>query len=169
MWRRHTRKPERTQYAWSGLQMVGERSDSDPDAAVQYVYTENSYEPLARIDSRQQHAEMYWYHTEINGLPEKVTDSHGEIVWHGTSTALGTQSARKRACGVGRAAEPAFPWSVPDRETGLHYNTFRYYDPHRGLLHPDGPHRAAGRAEHLYLCRGSVGMGGSVGVDVFVI
>jgi len=56
---------------------------------VQYVYTGNSYEPLARIDSRQQHAEMYGYHTEINGLPEKVTDSHGEIVWRGTSTAWG--------------------------------------------------------------------------------
>ncbi|MDH2914786.1 hypothetical protein N7V53_20025 [Kosakonia sp. HypNH10] len=43
--------PERTQYAWSGLQMVGETSDSHPDAAVLYIHTENSYEPLARGDS----------------------------------------------------------------------------------------------------------------------
>ncbi|MGF6437269.1 hypothetical protein ABIC80_002946 [Kosakonia sp. 1610] len=34
MWRRHVRKPERTQYAWSGLQMLGETRDSHPDAAV---------------------------------------------------------------------------------------------------------------------------------------
>ncbi len=48
MWRRHARKPERTQYAWSSLQMVGKTSDSQPDAAVQSIYTENSDEPLAR-------------------------------------------------------------------------------------------------------------------------
>jgi len=32
VWRRYARKPERTQYAWSGLQMVDETSDSHPDA-----------------------------------------------------------------------------------------------------------------------------------------
>ena len=75
VWRRHARKPERTQYAWSGLQMVGETSDSHPDAAVQYIYTENSYEPLARVDNHGEHADIFWYHTELNGLPDSVTDS----------------------------------------------------------------------------------------------
>ncbi|UXY11199.1 DUF6531 domain-containing protein [Kosakonia sp. ML.JS2a] len=132
VWRRHTRKPERTQYAWSGLQMVGERSDSDPDAAVQYVYTENSYEPLARIDSRQQHAEMYWYHTEINGLPEKVTDSRGEVVWHGTSTAWGRSQHESVHAEWDVPQNLRFQGQYLDRETGLHYNTFRYYDPTGG-------------------------------------
>ncbi|MDP9567754.1 UNVERIFIED_ORG: uncharacterized protein RhaS with RHS repeats [Kosakonia oryzae] len=84
---RHSRTPERTQYAWSGLQMVGETGDRDPEAAVQYIYTENSYEPLARVDSRQQYAEIYWYHSEINGLPQSVTDSNGDIVWRGAFSA----------------------------------------------------------------------------------
>ncbi len=44
--------------------MVGETSDSHPDAAVQYIHTENSYEPLARVDSHGQHAEIFCYHTE---------------------------------------------------------------------------------------------------------
>ena len=43
--------------------MVGETSDINPDAAVQYIYTENSYEPLARVDSHGEHAENFWYHT----------------------------------------------------------------------------------------------------------
>ncbi|SCC12770.1 RHS repeat-associated core domain-containing protein [Kosakonia oryzendophytica] len=132
VWRRHARKPERTQYAWSGLQMVGERSDSDPDAAVQYVYTENSYEPLARIDSQQQHAEMYWYHTEINGLPEKVTDSRGEIVWRGTSTAWGRSQHESVHAEWDVPQNLRFQGQYLDRETGLHYNTFRYYDPTGG-------------------------------------
>ncbi len=82
------------QYAWSGLQMVGETSDSHPDAAVQYIYTENSYEPLARVDSYGEHADIFWYHTELNGLPESVTDSYGDTVWRGASTAWG-HSLRK--------------------------------------------------------------------------
>jgi len=77
------------QYAWSGLQMVDETSDSHPDAAVQYIYTENSYEPLARVDSHGEHADIFWYHTELNGLPDSVTDSNGDTVWRGASSAWG--------------------------------------------------------------------------------
>ncbi|QNQ18557.1 hypothetical protein HF650_01680 [Kosakonia sp. SMBL-WEM22] len=69
--------------------MVGETSDSSPDTAVQYVYTENSYEPLDRVDFHGQPAEIYWYHTEINDLSESVTDSNGETVWRGASSGWG--------------------------------------------------------------------------------
>ncbi|WP_326902769.1 RHS domain-containing protein [Kosakonia cowanii] len=77
------------QYAWSGLQMVDETSDSHPDAAVQYIHTETSYEPLARVDSHGEHADIFWYHTELNGLPDSVTDSNGDTVWRGASSAWG--------------------------------------------------------------------------------
>ncbi|MGL4033296.1 hypothetical protein ACR3LQ_03350 [Kosakonia cowanii] len=43
--------------------MVGKTSDIHPDAVVQYIYTENSYEPLARVDSHGEHAENFCYHT----------------------------------------------------------------------------------------------------------
>ncbi|SCX60927.1 RHS repeat-associated core domain-containing protein [Kosakonia sacchari] len=129
VWRRHTRNAERTQYAWSGLQMVGECSDSNPDAAVQYIYTENSYEPLARVDSRGEHAEVYWYHTELNGLPEKVTDSSGDIVWQGVSTTWGRSERENSNADWDVPQNLRFQGQYLDRETGLHYNTFRYYDP----------------------------------------
>ncbi|ANR79226.1 hypothetical protein BBB57_13725 [Kosakonia sacchari] len=129
VWRRHTRNAERTQYAWSGLQMVGEYSDSNPDAAVQYIYTENSYEPLARVDSRGEHAEVYWYHTELNGLPEKVTDSSGDIIWQGVSTTWGRSERENSTADWDVPQNLRFQGQYLDRETGLHYNTFRYYDP----------------------------------------
>ncbi|MDZ7323918.1 RHS domain-containing protein [Kosakonia sacchari] len=129
VWRRHTRNAERMQYAWSGLQMVGECSDSNPDAAVQYIYTENGYEPLARIDSRGGHAEVYWYHTELNGLPEKVTDSSGDVVWQGVSTTRGRSERESSNADWDVPQNLRFQGQYLDRETGLHYNTFRYYDP----------------------------------------
>ena len=132
VWRRHARKPERTQYAWSGLQMVGETSDSHPDAAVQYIYTENSYEPLARVDSHGEHADIFWYHTELNGLPDSVTDSNGDIVWRGASTAWGRSLRENTPVEWDTPQNLRFQGQYLDRETGLHYNTFRYYDPAGG-------------------------------------
>ncbi|NUL38953.1 RHS domain-containing protein [Kosakonia sacchari] len=109
--------------------MVGECSDSNPDAAVQYIYTENSYEPLARVDSRSEHAEVYWYHTELNGLPEKVTGSSGDIVWQGVSTTWGRSERENSNADWDVPQNLRFQGQYLDRETGLHYNTFRYYDP----------------------------------------
>jgi RHS repeat-associated protein len=132
VWRRHARKPARTQYAWSGLQMVGETSDSHPDAAVQYIYTENSYEPLARVDSHGEHADIFWYHTELNGLPDSVTDSSGDTVWRGASTAWGRSLRESTPVTWDTPQNLRFQGQYLDRETGLHYNTFRYYDPAGG-------------------------------------
>ena len=132
VWRRHARKPERTQYAWSGLQMVGETSDSHPDAAVQYIYTENSYEPLARVDSHGEHTDIFWYHTELNGLPDSVTDSNGDTVWRGASSAWGRRLRESTPVEWDTPQNLRFQGQYLDRETGLHYNTFRYYDPAAG-------------------------------------
>ncbi|ARD58581.1 hypothetical protein Y71_01140 [Kosakonia radicincitans DSM 16656] len=82
MWRRHTRTPERTQYALSGLQMVGETGDRDPEAAVQYIYTENSYEPLARVASSMQ---------KFTGITAKSTGCRNRSP---TVTAISSGAAR---------------------------------------------------------------------------
>ena len=48
-----------------------------------YLYTDQySYELLARIDrtgNQEQH--IYYFHTDLNGMPEELTDEAGEIVW----------------------------------------------------------------------------------------
>jgi len=144
VWRRHARKPERTQYAWSGLQMVGETSDSHPDAAVQYIHTENSYEPLARVDSHGEHADIFWCHTELNGLPDSVTDSSGDTVWCGASTAWGRSLRESTPVNWDTPQNLRFQGQYLDRETGLHYNTFRYYDPAGGCYTQMDPIGLAG-------------------------
>jgi len=134
VWRRHARKPERTQYAWSGLQMVDETSDSHPEAAVQYIYTENSYEPLARVDSHGEHTDIFWYHTELNGLPDSVTDSNGDTACHGASSAWGRSLRESTPVEWDTPQNLRFQGQYLDRETGLHYNTFRYYEPAGGVI-----------------------------------
>ncbi|ORF09753.1 hypothetical protein BGI03_00215 [Snodgrassella alvi] len=46
-----------------------------------YLYTdEGSYEPLARIDrngNQEQH--IYYFHTDLNGMPEELTDEPGNV------------------------------------------------------------------------------------------
>ncbi|WP_242390041.1 RHS repeat-associated core domain-containing protein, partial [Kosakonia cowanii] len=115
-----------------------------PDAAVQYIYTENSYEPLARVDSHGEHADIFWYHTELNGLPDSVTDSNGDTVWRGASTAWGRSLRESAPVEWDTPQNLRFQGQYLDRETGLHYNTFRYYDPAGGCYTQMDPIGLAG-------------------------
>jgi len=129
VWRRHARKPKRTQYAWSGLQMVGETSDSHGE-----------------------HADIFWYHTELNGLTDSVTDSNGDTVWRGASTAWGRSLRESTPVEWDTPQNLRFQGQYLDRETGLHYNTFRYYDPAGGCytqMDPIG--RAGGLNTYAYV------------------
>ena len=103
-----------------------------------YLYTdEGSYEPLARIDrtgNQQEH--IYYFHTDINGLPEELTDEAGEIVWECSYQLWGKpiQEIAHREI----QQNLRYQGQYLDRETGLHYNTFRYYDPDTGrFTQPD--------------------------------
>ncbi len=132
LWRYNDPQPETIRFDWQGLQLAGEQSDREPDHYVQYVYTEGSYEPLARIDSVFDDCEIYWYHTELNGLPERVTDADGQTVWRGQ---FSTWGETERELSVPQWQVPQnlrFQGQYLDRESGLHYNLFRYYDPVAG-------------------------------------
>ncbi|ELY4008042.1 RHS domain-containing protein [Cronobacter dublinensis] len=132
LWRYAEKDPETIRFDWQGLQLAGEQSDREPDHYVQYVYTEGSYEPLARVDSVFDDCEIYWYHTELNGLPERVTDADGQTVWRGQ---FSTWGKTERELSVPQWQVPQnlrFQGQYLDRESGLHYNLFRYYDPVAG-------------------------------------
>ncbi|EPY2902615.1 RHS repeat-associated core domain-containing protein [Cronobacter sp. 153480017-3] len=132
LWRYNDPQPETIRFDWQGLQLAGEQSDREPDHYVQYVYTEGSYEPLARVDSVFDDCEIYWYHTELNGLPERVTDADGQTVWRGQ---FSTWGETERELSVPQWHIPQnlrFQGQYLDRESGLHYNLFRYYDPVAG-------------------------------------
>ncbi|PIT14896.1 hypothetical protein BGI32_06700 [Snodgrassella alvi] len=116
--------------------MIQETGSNHPTSL--YIYTDqNSYEPMARIDTdgnQEQH--IRYFHTDLNGCPEELTDANGKILWECSFQLWG-----KRIHEIEHeSVEQNFRYQGQylDRETGLHYNTFRYYDPDIGrFTQPD--------------------------------
>ncbi|MFG6076004.1 RHS repeat-associated core domain-containing protein [Erwinia sp. OPT-41] len=141
---RHGREKEVISFLWSGMRMVGESSSLQPARNTQYIYGENSWEPLARVDSIGEQSDIFWYHTELNGLPERMTDEHGEVVWRGRFSTWG-ETERESVTGFQAVQQNLrFQGQYLDRETGLHYNLFRYYDPVGGRFTQVDPIGLAG-------------------------
>ncbi|EBX9810212.1 hypothetical protein DUB76_21605, partial [Salmonella enterica subsp. enterica serovar Derby] len=72
----------RTTFLWDGMRLAQEcrlgRSSS------LYIYSDQgSHEPLARVDRAApgEADEVLYYHTDVNGAPEEMTDGGGNIVW----------------------------------------------------------------------------------------
>ena len=50
------------------------------------------------MDSSAAGSEVYWFHTALNGLPERMTDAQGDTVWQGTFSSWGeTQREQSHA------------------------------------------------------------------------
>ena len=116
--------------------MIQETGPNHPTSL--YIYTDqNSYEPLARIDTdgnQEQH--IRYFHTDLNGCPEELTDANGEILWECSFQLWGKQIHEIEHEPIEQNLR--YQGQYLDRETGLHYNTFRYYDPDIGrFTQPD--------------------------------
>ncbi len=85
----HNKAAETVTFLWSGLRMVGESSSAAPERDTQYLYSEGSWEPIARVDTLGEQSDIFWYHTELNGLPERMTNDRGEVVWRGRFSTWG--------------------------------------------------------------------------------
>ncbi|NIF22084.1 RHS repeat-associated core domain-containing protein, partial [Candidatus Pantoea multigeneris] len=121
----------RVRFVWDGLRMVQEIRW---DGSTTYVYRDtDSYVPLARIDTpdrAREYTRIYWYHTRPDGTPEQLSDSNGEEVWRIVNDAWGrvdTAWGEINSAAV-REDNLRMQGQYLDRETGLHYNLFRYYD-----------------------------------------
>ncbi len=150
-------------FVWQGLRMVQELRDT---GLSNYVYSPDSaYTPLARVDrfigqaeeqaqaaiaKAQQSARVYHYHTDLVGAPLELTDEQGELVWAGDYTAWGKLKDGVGDSGQARAEQNLrYPGQYADESTGLHYNTFRYYDPELGRYVSQDPIGLMG-GENLY-------------------
>ncbi|MBT0337219.1 RHS repeat-associated core domain-containing protein [Morganella morganii] len=139
------REPEETvQFCWNGLRLAGEKSSKSAHLTLHYVYNSGSYNPLARIESfdhpEKQSTDISYYHIALNGLPEEVTDSQGRIIWHGDYSLWGKLKREQHpAPGFRGQQNLRFQGQYFDRETGLHYNTFRYYAPDAGRFTQQDP------------------------------
>ncbi|MEX9967747.1 RHS repeat-associated core domain-containing protein [Providencia stuartii] len=140
-------KPTRheTHFVWQGLRLLQEQ-DINTGKHQTYCYEEHgSYTPLAVIVKQPAGYRYYWHHCDINSAPLDVTNAQGNTVWSG----------KYERFGFVRSSPLSF-YSDPDRkmesfeqnlryagqyfdnETGLHFNTFRFYDPQIGrFIMPD--------------------------------
>lgn len=124
-------KPRRrVHFHWQGLRLLQE---VESGLASLYVYdTPDSYEPLARIDGKPGNETFQYFHSNLAGLPEQLTDSSGNAIWQTDYQGWGKKYdewARKQQA---REQNLRYQGQYIDRETGLHYNTSRYYDPDIG-------------------------------------
>ncbi|MFY0582866.1 RHS repeat-associated core domain-containing protein [Cystobacter fuscus] len=147
-----------THFVWDGMHLLEERRGNN---RLTYLYEPDSYVPLARLDLREQAANdtvlstpggidsenVYYFHADVSGLPEELTDQQGRIVWQAQYKTWGNTVTEEWIGTIER--EDVQPQGLPqnlryqgqylDRETGLHYNAFRYYDPDIGRFITEDP------------------------------
>lgn len=149
-----------TCFLWDGVQMMQEERGSD---VATFLYEPASYMPLARVDSRcvgtpgkanstpdefADSTNVYYFHNDVSGIPDELTCPAGRIVWQAQYKTWGNSIAElwepvATDCAGQQSDQSAaqnlrFQGQYLDRETGLHYNTFRFYDPDIGrFVSPD--------------------------------
>ena len=125
---------DETRFVWDGSHLLQE---IHPDGRYTYIYTDpDSYEPLAQIrnwttedgENRQQ---THYFHCDQIGIPREMTDKDGNLLWFGNYTGWGRLKEETKV--TDSAYQPfRLQNQYADRETGLHYNFFRYYEPDAG-------------------------------------
>ena len=140
-----------TRFVWDGSHLLQEVHS---DSRYTYIYTDpNSYEPLAQVrdwtnedgENRQQ---THYFHCDQIGIPREMTDKDGNLLWFGNYTGWGRLKEETKV--TDSAYQPfRLQNQYADRETGLHYNFFRYYEPDAGRFVNQDPIGLMG-GENLY-------------------
>ena len=107
-----------TLFYWDGDALLGDVTDDD---TREWVYYPGSFEPLVMVRNE----EFYLYHNEPNGCPSRLLDESGKVVWAARYDAWG----KIKKLIINDVEQPLrLQGQYFDRETGLYYNRFRYYD-----------------------------------------
>jgi RHS repeat-associated protein len=135
---------EQKHFLWQGLRLLREET---PGQSSLYLYEPGSYAPLARVDQAEGGEQtLYYFHTDQIGTPLEMTDREGRIVWQAAYKAWGALERLE----VNEVEQNLrFQGQYFDDETGLHYNTFRYYDPEVGRFITQDPIGLVG-GDNLY-------------------
>ena len=118
-----------------------------------------------------QAAQIYHFHNDPSGLPEELSDDQGQVRWRAAYRTWGNTQVESWEV-VRPDGSPVHPSQINpvpqghaqkieqnlrfqgqylDRDTGLHYNTFRFYDPDIGrFISPDPIGLAGGTNLHSY-------------------
>lgn len=125
-----------TRFMWDGLRLLQEHKHSQSSL---YVYEDEGYQPLARVDGAGPLQKIRYYHNDLNGLPEQLTETDGHSVWQATYRVWGNTLEEVREPYYIEEQNLRFQGQYLDRETGLHFNTFRFYDPDVGRFTTPDP------------------------------
>lgn len=154
-----------TLFLWDGLTLLQEMRGAQ---AATYLYEANCAIPVARIDSgavssedqASHQAGTYYFHCDVSGLPEEMTAASGDLAWTAQYEVWGNTVAERwtsEQAGAQALNETPLPQNLRfqgqylDRESGLHYNTFRFYDPDIGrFISPDPIGLAGGTNLYQY-------------------
>ena len=135
-----------TGFVWDGSHLLQE---IHPDGRYTYIYTDpDSYEPLAQVrnwtnEDGESKQEIHYFHCDQIGIPREMTDKDGNLVWFGNYTGWGRLKEETKV--TYNAYQPfRLQNQYADRETGLHYNFFRYYEPDAGRFINQDPIRLWG-------------------------
>ncbi len=134
----------RKRFVWQGLCMAQEVREGSVSS---YLYSpQQIYTPLARVDAvfmdgmterEDKRAcglpRIYYFHTDTVGMPLELTDEIGKLAWTGRYAAWGKFVREEGTLELQRTDQMLrYPGQYEDSAIGLHYNTFRYYDPDVG-------------------------------------
>ena len=101
---------------------AGTASGAGGSAVAVRTYAFQGFEPVALLDGDESAAVV---ECDQVGQPRLAVDREGALVWEGRFDAWGGEIAEAGEVEV----EARFPGQIADRESGLRYNRFRYYDP----------------------------------------
>ncbi|NLD47267.1 MAG: RHS repeat protein, partial [Clostridiaceae bacterium] len=125
-----------TRFYWDGNVLLGDlRMESEGDIKPantelrEFIYYPYRFEPLALLQTQvaiDGQENLYLYHNDINGCPTRLMEPEGKVVWAARYDALG----KLESMPVNEVDNPLrLQGQYFDKETGLNYNRFRYFDP----------------------------------------
>ena len=121
------------------------------DAAIQWLYKGDELEPFARYEKGQLH---YVVCDQI-GTPRELFDERGNLKWSAKSDVWGLTQVNAHKADNDEIAPDCnlrFLGQYYDKESQLHYNRFRYYDPETAqYISPDPIGLASGDRPYGYV------------------
>ncbi len=141
-----------TRFVWDGSHLLQEQNS---DGRYTYIYADqDSYEPLAQVRNRineegESQQQTRYFHCDQIGIPREMTDKDGNLLWFGNYTGWGRLKEETKV--TDSAYQPfRLQNQYADRETGLHYNFYRHYEPNLGRFINQDPIGLLG-GSNLYL------------------
>jgi RHS repeat-associated protein len=151
------------------------KNDAHFSIASQTINTPAGEEISLKSPSKS--AKIFYFHNDLNGLPQELSQD-GQFVWRASYKVWGNVVSEEWTGSYAKAnakAQPEtqnlrFQGQYYDVETGLHYNTFRFYDPDIGRFTSPDPIGLEG-GDNLYAYAPNpiawVDPWGLAGVDIY--